>query len=311
MKWRTYCLLVMGFSIVGLIVSIAGIIFAPKNVIPIWAVLLGLFLLYTGVSIGMIPWSSDDKTKSNSDLDVFGPDPVKAANESRKNLNMMILTFLIVGLVAIPIFYLISPIAGLAALLLFLVGFYLLSRRAKKRKAEFNERLAVGLEMYGPSTPDAYLSYYFDDEGLSRVAEVISASRVSELPFSMPYREKIDRLAKDGSIVILPCCSGTDRILSGIQSIIERRDLTAPVITKEVIIAENSERFRTRRRDGFIADVVDLNVLAHKLESEGFLLLNLMYHPYRGHVITLVTPSEMAQLRTFKYEDSKDMLRHR
>ncbi len=195
---------------------------------------------------------------------------------------MMILTTLIVGLVAIPIFYLISPIAGLATLLLFLVGFYLLSRRAKKRKAEFIERLAVGLEMYGPGTPVEYLSYYFDDEGLSRVAEVISASRVSELPFSMPYREKIDRLAKDGSIVILPCCSGTDRILSGIQSIIKRRGLTAAVITKEVVIAENSERFRTRRRDGFIADVVDLNVLAHKLESEGFLLLNLMYHPYRG-----------------------------
>jgi uncharacterized membrane protein YhaH (DUF805 family) len=311
MKWRTYGLLVIGFSICGVIGSIVGISFAGENDVTIWAVLIGIFTLYMGVSFGLMPWRRDDKKQSNIDADVFGPNPADAAIESRKNWNMLILTTLIIGLIAIPIFYLIHPIACLAALLLFLVGFFLLCSLARKRKAELNERFGFRLEMNEPGTAAEYFSYRFDDESLSRVAEVISASRVSELPFSMPYHEKLLRLSKDGSLVILPSCSGTDRILSGIQSIMERRDLHPPEITKEAVIAEDSELFQNRRRDGFIADVHDLNVLARKLESAGFILLDLMYHPYRGHVITVVTSSEMEQLRTLTFVDSKDILRHR
>ncbi len=199
----------------------------------------------------------------------------------------------------------------------------MISRRAAQRKIEAAERVEKRFRLYGGTTPIEFASYRFDDESLSRAAEILSASRVSEFPAYISCYDKIYRLVQDRSCVIFSRGTGIDAILAGIRAVMARRELEAAgcagtdmmgnrelgarVITNEAVFAQDTEQIKNRRRDGEDTDVNDLNVIGRLLEDAGFALLDLQYHPYGGHVITVVSLSEMGRLRELGYEDLKEM----
>ena len=46
-------------------------------------------------------------------------------------------------------------------------------------------------------------------------------------------------------------------------------------------------------------------MIGRNMKDAGLVLLDLCYHPFHGHVITVVTESEMCQLQELKYDDFK------
>lgn len=310
MEWRTFARLYILLSLAGIASVTACLILIPGIPVGPCTALIFLFLFFFVLGLyEELRLYTEKKRQAASQI--FGHEPVRPDYESQKKWDMLVLSFLGGGLIAVIFFYLIHKYAGLAALIFMVAGLLLISRRAAQRKIEAAERVETRFKLYGGTTPVEFVSYRFDNPSLSRVAEILSASRVSELPGGMPYYDKIDRLAKDGCCVIFARGSGTDRILAGVQAVMARRGFDSPVITKEAVMAADSEQIRNRRRDGEDTDDNDLNCIGRILEDAGFVLLDLLYHPYNGHVITVASNSEMGQIRELKFDDLKEMQSYR
>ena len=341
MKMKTLALLAILISLAGIGGTVACLVLIPGLAVGPCVALMFLFLFYFVLGLYEMRFLYDDRKKTVAPY-VFGPEPANPDLADQKKWDILVLSFLGGGLIAVIFFYLIHKFAGFAALVLMFIGLMLISRRAAERKNEAAERTKKHFELYGGTTPIEFASYRFDDESLSRAAEILSASRVSELPVDMPYYDKVDRLVKDGSCVIFSRGTGIDAILMGVRSVIARRGLDAhaigveaetarrepdapaigveaetarrepgtPTITKEAVFAQDTEQMRNRRRDGEETETNDLNVIGRLLESAGLVLLNLLYHPYRGHVITVVSTAEFGRLRELGYEDLKEMETH-
>jgi len=296
MKMKTLALLAILISLAGIGAMVVCLVLIPGIAVGPCVALMFLFLFFFVIGLYEMRFLHDEQKKIVAP-DVFGSEPINPALAEQKKWDLLVLSFLGGGLIAVIFFYLIHKYAGLAALVLMFIGLMLISRRAARRKIEAAERVEKRFRLYGGTTPIEFASYRFDDESLSRAAEILSASRASELPADMPYYEKLDRLAKDGSCVIFSRGTGIDAILAGVRVVMARRELGASGIAKEAVFAQDTEQIRNRRRDGEDTDVNDLNVIGRLLEDAEFALLNLQNHPYGGHVITVVSLSEMGRLR--------------
>lgn len=306
MTSKIYALLVMFFSLAGVAATSVCAIMIPGLNPVLCGLIIALLLVYFAAAL-MIEIDLLRYQKKDPRADVFGPMPVSDEVKSQKKRDVVVLTYLGTGPVAILACFLINLNTGIAAIILFVIGCWLLIKRNNQRKAGLSKHTHNHSAGYVDTTPVEFPSYRFFEESLSKAAEIISNSRVSGLPFAMPCEEKIDRLAKDGSCAILPFRSGLDQILSGIQAVMERRGFNASVITKEAVITGDSGQIQNRRRNGEDTSDNDLNCIAHILDGAGLVLLDLLYHPYEGHIITVITPAELDRLEDLNYIDLEEL----
>lgn len=314
MTSKIYALLVMIFTLAGTAAAIAYMILVPgRDLAPCLTVLV-IFPIYFAIAlileINRIRNQIRHKRKKEP-WNIFEPDPISVEAKSQKNWELILITYFGVGLFAIVLCGTINTFAGLAAIAVFGVGLFVIYKINKMREAGLAERRKNHPVKYGDETPVEFLSYRFFEESFSKTAEILSNSRVSGLPFNMPYYEKIDRLAQDGSCAIFSSGTGMDRILTGVQSVIARRGLDAPRISKEAVTAGDSEQIRNRRRDGEDTNVDDLNRIGRILDEAGLVLLDLLFHPYQGQIITVITPPELERLKTLNYIDLEEYLQYR
>ena len=342
MKRKIFAMLAILISLAGIGATVVCLFLIPGIAVGPCTALIFFFLFF--LVIGLYEeLNMNREIKKQVAPHLFGPEPVNPDYEEQKMWDIKVLSFLGGGLIAVIFFYLIHKYAGLAALVLMFIGLMLISRRAARRKTEAAERMERRFRLYGGTTPIEFASYRFDDESLSRAAEILSASRVSEIPACISCYDKIYGLVQDGSCVVFSRGTGIDVILAGVRAVVARRELGAagcagtdvmgnrelgasvitkeaemarreiavPEITMEAVFARDTEQIRNRRRDGEDTDDNDLNVIGRLLEDAGFALLNLLYHPYGGHVITVVSTTEMGRLRELGYEDLKEMQKSR
>ena len=311
MKEHKYTYLAILFSLAGFGAATLCLVLMPGLPIPMYVILYIHFFIILIPALFMA-WSYHNNKKELVAPHVFGPRPVDPSTIKKKTaLQKLLILFLAFGPVAAGLSFLLGYFAGMAALVVFGGGLLLIAllvtQRSKYQAPKNGQNV---FQLYGYAARIQFESYRFDEASLSKAAELISASRVSELPVNMPYYDKVDRLAKDGSCVLLPYYTGLETMLEGVRAVIARRGLAAPVITKESVFAQDTEQMRNRRRDGEETETNDLNVIARLLEDAGFVLLDLLYHPY-GHVITVVSTAEFARLRELKYMDLKEMEKYR
>ena len=298
------------FSLTGIGVTAACLALIPGMPIPMYVI---LFLHFTIILIPalVMAWSYHNEKKELVAPHVFGPRPVAPPTKEKKKRQIFGILFLGFGPILASFCFLIHVLAGMMALMVFMAALFsiaLLSTKGSRNQKSKGGQTEV--QMYGYSAPIKFESYRFDEESLSKAAELLSASRVSELPVDMPYYDKVDRLAKDGSCVLFTFDVGLEAMLAGIGAVIARREPAAPEITMEAVFARDTEQIRNRRRDGQETQTSDLNVIARLLEDAGFILLDLLYHPY-GHVITVVSAAEFGRLRELTYKDLKEMQKYR
>ncbi|MDD4096100.1 MAG: hypothetical protein PHP22_07665 [Oscillospiraceae bacterium] len=308
MTSKIYALLVMIFSLAGVATASACAIMIQGLHPVLLGMIVFLLLLYFAAAL-MIEIDLLRYQKKDPWADVFGPLPISAEVKSQNKRDLVVLTFLGTGPVAILAFFLINLNTGLAALILFVVGCCLLAQHNKQRNKVISKSTHHDSAKYVATTPVDFPSYRFFEESLSKAAEIISASRVSGLPFAMPCEEKINRLAKDESCAILAFESGLDQILSGVQAVMTRRGFDASVITREAVIAGDSGQIQKRRRKGEDTSDNDLNCIGRILDGAGLVLLDLLYHPYEGHIITVITPAELDRLEELNYIDLDELRR--
>ena len=310
MKRKIFAMLAILISLAGIGATVVCLFLIPGIAVGPCTALIFFFLFF--LVIGLYEeLNMNREIKKQVAPHLFGPEPVNPDYEEQKMWDIKVLSFLGGGLIAVIFFYLIHALAGLTALVLMFIGLMLISRRAARRKTEAAERVERRFRLYGGTTPIEFASYRFDDESLSRAAEIISASRVSEIPAYISCYDKVYGLAQDRSCVVFSRGTGIDAILAGVRAVMARRELGAFGITKEAVFAQDTEQIQNRRRDGEDTDDNDLNVIGRLLEDAGFALLNLQYHPYGGHVITVVSLSEMGRLRELGDEDLKEMQKYR
>ncbi len=308
MTSKIYALLVMIFSLAGVATASACAIMIQGLHPVLLGMIVFLLLLYFAAAL-MIEIDLLRYQKKDPWTDVFGPLPISAEAKSARKQDLIVLTYFGTGLVVILAFFLINLNTGIAAIILFVIGCCLLAQHNKQRNKVISKSTHHDSAKYVDTTPVEFPSYRFFEESLSKAAEIISASRVSGLPFDMPCEEKINRLAKDGSCAILAFESGLDQILSGVQAVMKRRGFDSSVITGEALIAGDSGQIQKRRRKGEDTSDNDLNSIGRILDGAGLVLLDLLYHPYEGHIITVITPAELDRLEELNYIDLEE-LRH-